>query len=102
MYEKKGLFEEFKNVNNTCLDQIIKVLKYSEVLNSQESAKLKALTPEIKRKFLKPYLQNTENLRLSPVYTLVMNMPFIKRRNLHIYPRLAQWYAENYGIDPTA
>ena len=100
MYEKTGLVENFKGVSDVYLNQIITTLKYSEVLDANESVKLKALTPEVKRELLKTYLQNTENLRLSPVYTLVMKMPFIKRRNLQIYPDLAQWYAKNYGIDP--
>ena len=54
------------------------------------------------RKGVERAIRTSENLRLTPVFSFLCDMPFVKRRSLQAHPLMAAWYQETYGLDPEA
>ena len=98
IYDRTKLLQAFSNADPKAFDGIITALGHIDALTLSEQASLRKLDAKEQREALLPYLQTTENLRLSPIYSLLLHMPFIKRRNLKAYPKLSAWYADNLNL----
>lgn len=92
LYERQALIRRVFDQPAETIKVIAEGLHLLEILNDHERASLSSLDLAQRRSFLADKIANTENLRLMPIYSLLMDLPIAKRRNLRAYPGLAAWY----------
>lgn len=97
-FSKQDLLKAVTKADRADLLAALVPLVHLALLSKEEAAKLAEGESHIVRERIHQLIKGYQNLRLLPLYTIFLDLPFAKVRDLKDYPRLNDWYLKTYGL----
>ena len=101
-YGKDRLLKALAESADDTLPTLGRLLQSTNIYSKGELNSFLDKDAKTQRKGVERAIRTSENLRLTPVFSFLCDMPFVKRRSLQAHPLMAAWYQETYGLDPEA